>query len=301
MKIAAHSYFKNPETRDRFFGAWFDEVQRLNGFTYERLDIPTSLGNTVVWGMNTADTDKKALVIFPGFRTCSMFWDLDNGLAAFRETYRVYLVDTNGQPCLSEGNSPEIKSDDYGHWAVEVLDCLGLSTAAVAGASFGGLVCLKLCMVAPQRVTKAILLNPGCLQPFSLTLKNLYYNFLPLISPTRKNITTFLKKAVFFGDHHMVSEAAFRMIVDFELFAITQYTDKTQKPYGMKGSELERVDSDVYLIVGENDLLFPWKKSVEAAQSHLVNLKEVHLLQQTGHGIETSPEAMALLAEIMAK
>ncbi|TAE56264.1 MAG: alpha/beta hydrolase, partial [Bacteroidetes bacterium] len=136
---------------------------------------------------------------------------------------------------------------------------------------------------------------------FSLTLKNLYYNFLPLISPTRKNITTFLKKAVFFGDHHMVSEAAFRMIVDFELFAITQYTDKTQKPYGMKGSELERVDSDVYLIVGENDLLFPWKKSVEAAQSHLVNLKEVHLLQQTGHGIETSPEAMALLAEIMAK
>jgi hypothetical protein len=37
------------------------------------------------------------------------------------------MVETNGLPNFSDGSTPEIKSLDYGHWANEVLDKLGIS------------------------------------------------------------------------------------------------------------------------------------------------------------------------------
>ena len=49
------------------------------------------------------------MVIFPGFRTSSLFWDMDNALAPLKKDYRIYLVETNGQPNLSDGNNPDIK------------------------------------------------------------------------------------------------------------------------------------------------------------------------------------------------
>src|SRR5262249_50841781 len=145
---------------------------------------------------------------------------LDNALEPFKHDHTIFLVETNGQPSLSDGNTPEIRSNDYGIWAAEVLEKLSVKRAIVAGASFGALVCLKLCLVAPQLVEKAVLLNPGCLQPFSLSFKNLYYNFLPLISPGRKNIEKFLDYAVFYKNKHRVSPRAKKLIVDYELFAI---------------------------------------------------------------------------------
>ena len=301
MKVRHVSKFRNPPEDHRYFQSWVARLEKLNGVLYNRQDVATTLGKTVVWSTNADRTDLKTIVIFPGFRTCSLFWDFDSGLQYLRERYRIFLVDTNGQPCLSDGNTPTIRSSEYGEWASEVLDTLEISKTVVAGASFGGTVCMKLCAIAPHKVEKAILLNPGCLQNFSMTLKNLYYNLLPILFPNKGNVKKFLDNAVFCKPDHQLSAAAEELIIDYEHFALTRFIDKGEKPYQMSESELSHVSNDVYLLEGDHDLLFPYEKSIAHAKKCLKNLKEVHVLKNTGHGIETSPEAMRIVSGIMEK
>lgn len=298
MKIKSTSFFKSREKAERFFETWVYEVSKLSDTVYKKTEIITSMGKTVVWGINTENKELKTMVIFPGFRTSSLFWDMDNALEPMKKDYRIFLVETNGQPNLSDGNTPDIKGNGYGIWANEVLEKLSLEKVIIAGASFGGLVCLKLCIVNPARVEKVILMNPGCLQPFSLSLKNLYYNMLPLVFPNQRNVEKFLDNAVFYKDMHTVSPAAKKLITNYELFAINEYKDRTQKPYTMKEEELRQVSSDIYLCLGNKDILFPYKKSETAARRYLKNLKGIKIIPDTGHGIETSAQAMIVMAEI---
>ncbi|SHJ14927.1 Pimeloyl-ACP methyl ester carboxylesterase [Hymenobacter daecheongensis DSM 21074] len=293
------SEFKDPARAEAFLGRWVQQVEALNGCQYGRLTVPSLLGPTVVWTLNAEQTDWPAVVIFPGFRTVSLFWDLDNNLAPLKQKYRLFLIDVNGQPCLSHGATPAVKGDGYGHWAADLLRQLGLAKAHVLGASFGGLLALKLSQVAPELVDKVVLLNPGCLQSFSLGWRNLYYNLLPLLRPTMGHVLTFLDAAVFCPPHHQLSAPARQLLADFELFAIREYRDRTPKPYAMPPAELARVTAAVYLLVGEHDLLFPYQKSVAVARQHLRGLRGVQTFPHTGHGIETSREALMAVAALL--
>lgn len=298
MKIHSRSFFKHEEQDKAYFESWVAKLEAQNGRKYDRIEIKTALGNTVVWALNTAKDDAEALVIFPGARTTALIWDFDKGLDHIGQDVRIFLVETNGLPNLSEGATPDIKSLDYGHWAVEVLEKLEIEKAYVTGASFGGLICMKLAILAPERVKSVILLNPGCLQPFSLSLKNLYYNLLPIIRPTEKNVIAFLNQAIFCKPSHQMSTFAEKMLVDYEVFAISRYKDNTQKPYYM-GAELGKTEAPVYVLLGDKDLLFPFLKSIDNAKQHIKNLKEIKVYQNVAHGIETYALAIQKIREIM--
>lgn len=288
MRIKAKSYFKNLEKDRNYFEQWVQNLEKTNGRTFERFEIATALGKTHVWGLNTDDESLETLVIFPGARTTALIWDLDRGLDNLRQKFRIFMVETNGLPNLSEGRTPNIRSLDYGHWAKEVLEKLGVTKAFIAGASFGGLIAMKLGIVSPEKVKAAFLLNPGCLQQFSLSFKNLYYNILPIVSPTTKHIALFLNKAVFSKPNHMLSGVSEKMLIDYN----------TEKPYAM-GSELSQVQVDTHLLVGDKDLLFPYQKSIDNAKRHIKTLKEVKVFTNVGHGIETYDKTMNYIGEII--
>ena len=291
MNIKSKSFFKDEKTDLNYFENWVTQLEKNNDRKYERYEIETSLGKTHVWGLYTKEEHSDTLVIFPGARTTALIWDFDKGLDKLNHKMRIFMVETNGLPNLSNGATPDIKSTDYGLWAGEVMDQLKIEKAFIAGASFGGLICMKLGIVNPEKIKAAFLLNPGCLQPFSLTFKNLYFNLLPIIKPTEKNVLKFLEKAVFSKPNHKLSEFSEKMLVDYEVFAISRYRDKTQKPYYMD-KQLEEVNADTYLIVGDKDLLFPFQKSVENAKKHLKKLKEIKVFNNAGHGIETYDKAL---------
>jgi pimeloyl-ACP methyl ester carboxylesterase len=170
----------------------------------------------------------------------------------------------------------------------------------VAGASLGGLMCMKLALVAPEKVKAAFLLNPGCLQSFSLSLKNLYYNVLPIVSPSEKNVRNFLDKAIFHKPHHQLSEEAEKLLIEYELFALRRYKDNTQKPYDM-GDELRSVNVPTYLLEGDKDILFPYQKSIDNARKRIKSLKDVIVFPNVAHGIETYPKAIQTIGETIAK
>jgi len=298
MEIKKQSHFKDAEQDKAWFENWIRDLEKENNRQYERIEINTSLGKTCIWGLNTKDESLETLVIFPGARTTSLFWDFDKGLDNLGVKLRIYLVETNGLPNLSDGNTPDIKSLGYGAWASEVFDGLKIKKAFIAGASFGGLICMKMSIVRPEKIEAAFLLNPGCLQPFSLTLKNLYYNILPIVAPGKKNILTFLEKAVFCKPTHSLSPAAEKLAIDYEHFALTRYKDNTQKPYYM-GDELMRVKTNTYLLVGDKDLLFPFYKSLDNAKKKISSLKECKIFEEVGHGIETYAPALNYVGEII--
>jgi pimeloyl-ACP methyl ester carboxylesterase len=297
MEIKYKSYFKNEAEDKKRFADWVAELERLNGKTYEKFQIETCLGKTQIYGLNTADVNLETLVIFPGARTTALIWDLDNNLNNLGRL-RIFLIETNGLPNLSDGNSPDIKSTGYGEWAREVFEKLDLLNAYVAGASFGGLICMKLSLVAPEKIKAAFLLNPGCLQSFSLAPKNLYYNLLPILLRNEKNIAKFLNAAIFCKPHHQLSEKSEKMLIDYELLAITRYKDNTQKPYDMD-EELRQVTSETYLLLGDKDLLFPYQNSVKNAEEKIKTLKKVKIFENVGHGIETYDETLKLIGEII--
>ncbi|MBK0403261.1 alpha/beta hydrolase [Adhaeribacter sp. BT258] len=296
MEIKRTSAFKDPVQDLQWFEDWVQQLQTANNRQYQRFSLQTSLGKTHVWGLHTEDETLETLVIFPGARTTPLFWDFDRNLDNLGQKLRIFLIETNGLPNPSDGKTPDIRSSGYGVWATEMLDQLKLEKPFVAGASFGGLICMKLALVSPERIKAVFLLNPGCLQPFSLSFKNLYYNLLPILAPGKKNVSKFLDQAVFCKPNHQLSEAAEKLIIDYELFAITRYQDKTQKPYDM-GEELRQVKTDTYLLVGDQDLLFPYQKSVKNAKSRISNLKDVVVYENVGHGIETYDKAMQYIRQ----
>jgi pimeloyl-ACP methyl ester carboxylesterase len=296
MKIYSTSHFKDEKADHHYFENWVTQLENNNGRKYERYSVETSLGNTHIWGINTNDQSLETLVIFPGARTTSLIWDFDKGLDHLGHQLRIFLVETNGLPNLSHGSTPDIKSLDYGHWANEVLEGLKIEKTFVAGASFGGLICMKLGIVKPEKIKAAFLLNPGCLQSFSLSFNNLFYNLLPIFSPTAKNVSKFLDKAIFSKPNHMLSEFSEKMLINYEVFAISRYKDKTQKPYYMN-QQLAEVNVDTYLLIGDKDLLFPYQKSVDNAKKHLKNLRDIKIYKNVGHGIETYDKALSYIGE----
>jgi len=296
VKIHKRSFFKDHSKDTDWLQQWVRNLESQNGRTYIPITIQTSLGKTHVWGLNLHEDNAKTLVIFPGARTTSLFWDFDKGLDNLGDNLKIYLVETNGLPNFSDGATPDIKSLDYGWWAAEVFDKLKIEKAFVAGASFGGLIGMKLGIVKPELIEATFLLNPGCLQNFSLSLSNLYYNILPILKPTEKNVLKFLTKAVFSKPNHQLSSQSERMIIDYEVFAISRYKDNTQKPYYMD-EQLSAVITDTYLLEGDKDLLFPYAKSIANAKKHLKNLKEVKLFENVGHGIETYKPAMQFIRD----
>jgi pimeloyl-ACP methyl ester carboxylesterase len=298
MKIYSKSLFKDEKTDRNYFENWVSQLENDNGRKYERYEIETSIGKTMVWGIHTKEEYSDTLVIFPGARTTSLIWDFDKGLDNFNHKMRIFMIETNGLPNLSDGATPDIKSLDYGIWATEVFDKLNIGNAFIAGASFGGLICMKLAIVSPQRIKAAFLLNPGCLQPFSLSLKNLYFNILPIIKPTQINVSKFLDKAVFSKPNHKLSMFSEKMLVDYEVFAISRYKDKTQKPYYMD-RQLEKVEVETYLLVGDKDLLFPFQKSIDNARRQIKTLKETKIFNDVGHGIETYDKALNYVGSII--
>ena len=157
---------------------------------------------------------------------------------------------------------------------------------------------MKISLVIPERIKGAILLNPGCFRFVSMGFKNLYHNLLPLFKPNKTNIEKFLNEIIFNKPVQQISNAAESHLIDYLELAINDYKDNTEKPYYMR-SQLDNVRVKTHLIVGDQDLLLPYKKSVSNAKKHLKeNLKSVQV-EKSAHGIEIYKKAINHIHQII--
>lgn len=102
--------------------------------------------------------DAPPLLMLQGMAGSSVLWH--HQLADFAQECRLYALDTVGQPGLSDPTPASIFDDSYAHWIMAVLDGLGLPQSDMMGISISGWAIMRLGILQPERLRKAVLLSP---------------------------------------------------------------------------------------------------------------------------------------------
>lgn len=291
------SKYKTNEAR-KAIEDWVDFFVANSALKYEKLDIATAFGNTRILAVNHEKSELKPLLFLPGARTCGIFWDVNNHLQILGNKYRIYLLDVVGQPSLSDGNCPQLASDDYGNWLDEVCEKINFGKGVCIGASFGGLLIFKLAAVAPERIEKAVLMNPVGLSYISLAPWTLYNTLKPVFFPTRKNVETFMRKIVFSQTEKPEGDL-WKRLADYIEISVRDFEFAGDYPTKLTDAEVLKLNAETHLIVGDSDALIPHQNTVKRARKLLSNLKSVEILQNIGHGIEISSKPIEKLKIIL--
>jgi pimeloyl-ACP methyl ester carboxylesterase len=293
------SFYKGRESREWLEG-WLADVFKVNGLDYKRLNLSTSLGSTKVLAKNHDRAELEPLVFLPGGRTCGIFWDINNNLAPLYADYRIYLVDVNGQPGLSDGNVPPIASDGYGIWLKEVLAGLNLDEATFIGASFGASLIAKLGEVDDKAIKKAFLCNPAGFANISFNPKNLYYLIAPLVLKSPKSVEKFLDNIVFHRDFE-IDSVKHGQLVDFLRYTNQNFVMQAENPRPFPDKVLKKLTAPTYLMLDRDDIFINQRKTLDRAKKVLPNLVETVWLEKHGHGIELSNEVVAEIKKVITE
>ncbi len=93
---------------------------------HESHHLATRAGSTFV--VSCGPEHGPALVLLHGTLSNAASWMFD--AERWSEYYRVHAVDIIGEPGLSEGTQPALDSDAHAQWLDDVLDALGVESAA---------------------------------------------------------------------------------------------------------------------------------------------------------------------------
>jgi len=166
----------------------YEAVLNLWNVPHEALDVRTQFGTTHI---NAAGSkEKPAMLLFPGFGANSTQWFPN--IASLSNHFRVYAIDTNGQPGkslpaqnLTATNSPV--------WITEVLDGLGIEKAHLAGVSLGGWLALNFAIHSPGRADQVVMLDPAA-SFAKMTVIWLCHSFVPfMVHPTRQGLIRYFR------------------------------------------------------------------------------------------------------------
>ena len=293
------SKFKNDEAKI-FVEHWIDLTIENSDSNYEKLDVLTSFGNTRILSVNHSNRQLYPIIYVPGARTCGVFLDLSNQLQVLSDRHRIYLLDVVGQIGMSDGNCPSLKDASYGTWLDEICQKLEIERGIFIGASFGGQIIIKLASVAPERIEKAVLMNPIGFSNISFSPVNLYRTLLPVILPNRKNVENFLNHIVFAPNDGIDIENKNR-VASFVENAVKGFEFAGHYPSRMSDTEIKKLVSETHLLVGEKDGLIPFRKTIKRAKKLLPNLKSIKIFPEQAHGIEVSGDAIFQLKKILAQ
>jgi len=294
MKV---SEFKN-QTAKVFVEHWIDLTIGNSALNYEKVDVLTSFGNTRVLSVNHSNKQLKPIIYVPGARTCGVFLDLSNQLHNLSKNHRIYLLDVVGQVGMSDGNCPSLKDFGYGVWLDEVCQKLDIEQAVFVGASFGGQIIMKFAATAPEKIEKAVLMNPIGFSNISFAPLSLYRMLAPVIFPSRKNVQNFLDHIVFAPNDGINTETK-RRVADFIANAVKNFQFAGEYPSRMSDAETKKLAAETHLLVGERDGLIPFRKTIKRAKELLPNLKSVKIFPEQAHGIEVSSNAIFHLQKIL--
>lgn len=260
------SAFKTSEGEAAFLAA-YDAGMESWPVPYEEIEVPGRFGITHV--VACGPEDAPPLVLLHGYMGTLLMWL--PYIANFSEAYRVYAVDTMGQPSKSIPGEPVRDAVDYAAWVGETLDGLNLDRASFAGISFGGWLTLNFAMTAPERVRKIALLSPAASFQ-SHTLQFTLRGMLSGVVPTRGMMNSFMKwmgieatpgdtATKDFLDMTWIGGSNFRMPPETRRIMPTVFTD----------DELRTLHMPVLLLIGEHEVLYDAAAALNRARRLMPN------------------------------
>ena len=184
------SAFKTPEGEAKYLAA-YDAALKLWPVAYDEIDIPTRFGTTHV--VVSGPKEAPPLVLLHGYMATSVMWSPN--VIDFSKDYRVYAIDTMGQPSKSIPGEPIRNAADFVAWLTGTLDGLHLDRVSLIGMSFGGWLALTYTVAAPERVQKLVLLSAGGFLPIARQFS--LRGMLMVFFPTRFTVNSFMHWAGF--------------------------------------------------------------------------------------------------------
>ena len=136
--------------------AWYEGLVDQIDIPFHSRYVETRFGRTHM--LVCGPEDGEPLVLVQAVAGVAPLWR--NQLAALAEHFRVYALDTVGQPGLSDPNPPSYINGDFTAWLTDVIDELQIDKAHFAGVSAGGWQIMRMAADMPQRVDKIVLLSP---------------------------------------------------------------------------------------------------------------------------------------------
>lgn len=240
------------ELRTRQLAAWPID------FAEQTLD--TRAGTTHL--LTAGDPTAPPLLLFHDWGASAASLPLHYDLEWLSVRYHLLMPDTPGQP----GSSAATPPDDYGAWAVALLDALSLWDVFALGSAGGGTLALKLAAAAPDRVIRAVVVENGGLaslrQTAARTLaSSLLLRWRPSLAAARRwvNAVSVAERANTAAHGHLAQQIAL-VAQHVNVFAAPALTD----------AELGAIRAPVLLLYGEQNPLLR-SQNLRRAETRILN------------------------------
>ncbi len=267
------SIYKTPGGEAEIHAIYDQKLAQLN-LPYESCMVDTSFGRTHV--LQLGPEDAPPVVMLHGgnsINPLNLEW-----FKPLLARFRIYAPDTIGHPGKSAPVRLSPRDDSYGRWLVDVLDGLGLEKPAVMGGSYGAGILLNTAVLAPQRISKAILLIPSGIVSFSMkTMATMLsglvaYKILPSMSNVDRMLRPLFLDEPIDADIREVSEAVFRLT-----------KVEAQMPRNATPQELAAFEAPTLVIAAERDRAFSAKAVSKRAAEIFPNLVAAETIPGATH------------------
>lgn len=270
--------YKTPEGYQKVM-AHYDATLQGVTIPFETRFVETSYGPTHL--LISGKENGKPLVLWHGQNANLLSWL--HWLPALTPYYRIYVIDMIGGMGKSAPGRPSKKGLDYGIWAAEVLESLGLSRVNLIGISQGTWLINKLAMVAPETINSAILMSAAGILPLDMAM---VFRMLPkvlfkppeqaskvmvdIISPPGVPLDPFFLELLELTMRYFRSEPAAPVLSDEEIKTLTAPT---------------------YLLMGQYEVAVKPYKVLQRAVELVPNLISAEIVPGVGHSmIHTQPD-----------
>lgn len=242
---------------------------------YETRVIATSCGQTHV--VITGDVDAPPLLLFHDWGGSAANLYLHFDLERLSQRYRLYLPDTVGQPGRSAQTRPRTGAD-YGMWANDIANALGLEATFVAGWAGGGELALRLAASALDRVIRAFVIAPTGLSTPRADRRILTAQLPLRLRPSHQSARRYVRA---------ISAATQPVTPAHEhhsraLALAAKHTRRFSSPPALTDAELAAIRAPVYILQGSNDHVTSAQAAAVRATATMLNV-EVELIDGLAH------------------
>jgi pimeloyl-ACP methyl ester carboxylesterase len=276
------SVFKSPEGEAEYNAA-YDATLAVWPVPFQSIVVPTRTGGTHV--IASGPEDAAPLVLLPMTFISGTMW-LYN-VADLSRCFRVYALDTVGDVGKSLPEGPLGTRTAIAGWLSDVFDGLGIKSANLAGASYGGCMAMGFALDVPERVRKVALLGPAA------TFVPLHFQFYLrgasiVMLPRQRVLLSFLRWCSTRDDLED------NPIVRQMHAGVKNYRFQPQNglfPPVYKDDELRQAKVPVMLLVGDKERVLDPARALERAR-RLVPGIQAEIAPGAGHALPIDQPAI---------
>src|SRR5947199_7262831 len=135
--------------------SWRDSINLIYHPEYSWF---TNVGGIRIHYQDAGDENAPALLLIHGFISSTLIWS-EVFLPLADAGFRVIAIDLPGYGYSDKPADARYTIDAQAHAAVSLMDQLGLDTATIVGASYGGAIAATIALDYPERVEKLVLVG----------------------------------------------------------------------------------------------------------------------------------------------